>query len=65
MRNEPVYCDPAAINEAARAEWDRDSGLRAEFGNEFSTYAAYRRVVAAGRSLPSRRALFVAQGETK
>lgn len=45
---------PATNNqdEALRAEWRRDPALRAEFGERFEAFAAYRRGTLAGRITP-------------
>ncbi len=37
------------VEEKAKAEWDKSPALRAEFGNNFKTYAAYRAAEASGR----------------
>jgi signal peptide peptidase SppA len=38
-----------SIEQAARREWETDSILRAEFGNRFETYLAYRQAEANGQ----------------
>ncbi|MCP3177297.1 signal peptide peptidase SppA [Desulfuromonas sp. KJ2020] len=43
--------DPSApIEDRAQAEWDKDSNLRAEFGNRFESYLAYRKNSETGRA---------------
>lgn len=48
----PVVSDedasPEAVESKAKAAWDKDANVRAEFGN-FGTYLAYARATAAGR----------------
>jgi signal peptide peptidase SppA len=40
----------APLEDRARAQWDKDSKLRAEFGNKFETYLAYARNTENGRA---------------
>lgn len=40
----------APIEERAQAEWDKDGGLRAEFGGKFAAYLAYRKSAEGGRA---------------
>lgn len=40
---------PASVEDAAKAEWDADADLRAEFGDNFETYLAWKKADAAGR----------------
>lgn len=43
--------DPnAPIEERTKAAWDKDPGLRAEFGNKFESYLAYARKAESGRA---------------
>lgn len=43
--------DPnAPIEDRAKAEWDKDSDLRAEFGNKFESYLAYASKAETGRA---------------
>lgn len=44
--NEPP--DNAPIETRAKAEWDKDATLQAEFGGKFETYLAYKRADEAG-----------------
>lgn len=37
-----------SIEDQAKAEWDKDAELRAEFRNDFNTYLAFRKAEAAG-----------------
>lgn len=39
----------APLEERAKAEWDKDEGLKAEFGGRFETYLAYRKAEADGK----------------
>ena len=39
---------PAAPEDQARATWDRDPAIRAEFGDKFETWAAYCKAVDRG-----------------
>lgn len=36
------------VEERAKAEWDKDPGLRAEFGNNFNSYLAFKKADEAG-----------------
>jgi ATP-dependent Clp protease, protease subunit len=38
----------APLEERAKAEWDKDGDLRAEFGDDFNAYLAYRKATEAG-----------------
>lgn len=40
--------DPGSAEDQARAEWDRDGALRAEFQGDFGTYLAFRKAEASG-----------------
>ena len=40
----------APIEERAKAEWDKDSDLRSEFGGKFESYLAFRKNEEAGRA---------------
>lgn len=37
------------IEKDAKSQWDRDTKLRAEFGDNFTAYLAYRKAEAGGR----------------
>jgi signal peptide peptidase SppA len=43
--------DPnAPIEERAKAQWDKDPGMRAEFGDKFESYLAYAKATDSGRA---------------
>ncbi|MDN5786918.1 hypothetical protein, partial [Pseudorhodobacter sp.] len=45
-----VTLDAASDDETAKAEWDKDAKLRAEFGGKFDTYLAYAKATKSGRA---------------
>lgn len=44
------------IEDRAKADWDKDAGVRAEFGDDFPSYLAFRKADAEGRARILRRA---------
>ena len=43
-----VIDDSLPVEEQAKLEWDKEKGLKAEFGNDFDAYLAYRKATANG-----------------
>lgn len=46
----PEEDENAPIENRAKASWDKDAKLRAEFGNNYAAYLAYRQATAAGQA---------------
>lgn len=48
IENHAVEDPSLPLEERAKAKWDKDEGLRAEFGGKFETYLAFERAQASG-----------------
>jgi hypothetical protein len=47
---QPAIDQDAPVEDRAKAEWDADKNLRAEFGGEFSTYLAFKKSSESGQA---------------